>query len=118
MNRRMPVWSIVMALIIVIFVWVERRVIFQEGNPIPVAIGMVRLSITDDDIVKVSTAPDKYLMKARNGNEAFRSYMESHGWTFVDQLGAGLIYEKEGHKQMFASRMMTRFYQVVRGPLG
>lgn len=68
--------------------WFERDIIFQEGNPVPIAFGIAKPSFTGDDLIKVTSTSEKYLVRSKDGNEAFISYMEKEGWRFTDQMGA------------------------------
>jgi len=106
----------VLAAIIIIVILtgiIERDVVFQEGNPVPLAFGILKLNITDQSIVKISASPDKYIIRSRDGDAPYIKFMEENGWKFVDQLGAGLVFEKNGEKHISVSRMFTRFYKVI-----
>jgi hypothetical protein len=53
-------------------------------------------------------------MRNKDGFKPFIELKEKEGWKYVDQLGAGLVFEKNGIKHVFVGRMFTRFYRVVK----
>lgn len=42
----------------------------------------------------------------------FRSYMEEHGYTQIDQLGSTRFYEKLGTRYLATGRMYSAFFMV------
>jgi hypothetical protein len=43
----------------------------------------------------------------------FIEFMDNKGWKYVEQMGAGLLFEKEGDNHTSVSRMFTRYYRVI-----
>ena len=42
----------------------------------------------------------------------FRSYMEEHGYTQIDQLGSTRFYEKHGTRYLAPGRMYSAFFMI------
>ncbi len=83
--------------------------LFQEGNPLPVLWGIMRLEFTGAEIVPF--AGNKLIQKA--GPEApLTEYLAARGWIFQDRLGAGIFYKKGGAELFVGTRMFTRRYVV------
>lgn len=51
---------IVMILFVILAVFIS-PLLFQEGNPIPILIGIAKLHITDEKLVKISDNPERYI---------------------------------------------------------
>ena len=92
----------------------EGEIIFQEGNPVPIAVGIAKLNFSGGHLVKITSLPEMYLVRTRDGNKPFISFMEKDGWHFTDQMGAGLVFERIGERKVYTSRMYTRYYQIIR----
>lgn len=108
--------KIVIALILVLVlsgIILNRDVIFQEGNPIKVLIAIGKLHIFDEKIVQISEKPKKYIISSKDGFQPFIDLMEGQGWEYSEQMGAGLIFEKNGIKHSSVSRMYTKYYRVI-----
>jgi hypothetical protein len=84
-------------------------VIIQEGNPIPVLFAIIKLELNLSEIATVS--PTKYLQKT-GSPEPLNMLLASKGWHFVDQLGAGHFYSRNGEKLFVMGRMFTSRYIV------
>lgn len=103
-----------------IFVIEKRRVIFQEENPIPLAIGMSKMIFQGKEIVEIEQNEDRYsdvslyLVKRRK-MEPFIKMLEKDGWTFVEQLEYqnALIFEKGNQTQSISYRYYTRYYTIL-----
>lgn len=101
-------------ILLILFGFLERQVIFQEGNPIPVVVGIFKLSVKGQTLAQISEEPEKYLIKNKDGYGAYIEYMEAKGWKYVEQMGAGLVFEKDKERHISVSRMLTRYYIVIR----
>ncbi|MED1597865.1 MULTISPECIES: hypothetical protein [Bacillus] len=106
--------------LLAIFVIEKRRVIFQEENPIPLAIGMSKMIFQGKEIVEIEQNEDRYsdvslyLVKRRK-MEPFIKMLEKDGWTFVEQLEYqnALIFEKGNQTQSISYRYYTRYYTIL-----
>lgn len=114
-NKKLVMMVMSFFVIVLIFgIWVERKVIFQEGNPTPIALAILKLHLTRSDIATVSSNPEVYVLRAKEGYRPFISLMEKQGWTYVEQLGSGLVFEKDEEREISSSRMFTRYYRIIR----
>lgn len=93
---------------------IERDAVFQEGNPIPVVVGILRISLPGESMVKISADPEKYIVKVKGGYAPYINFMETKGWKYIEQMGAGLVFEKNGQKHISVSRKLTRFYMIIK----
>jgi len=99
---------IVLALVIAILN-IKILYFFQEGNPLPVLWGIIKLEFTDANIVPF--AENKLIQKA--GPETpLTDYLAERGWTFKDRLGGGIFYTKDNNDLLLKARMLTRYYVV------
>ena len=87
-------------------------VLFQEGNPIPILKGIVELSSNDDKIIQISETPQRYLSKTNVGNTPLIELMNNEGWEFIEQLGAGYIFSKDGDRLIITGVQYTGKYRV------
>jgi len=55
----------------------------------------------------------KYIIKAESGYEPFVQYKEENGCQFVERLGWGLSFRKDGQTKVAIIRMFTRNYIVI-----
>ena len=86
--------------------------LFQEGNPIPLLRGIIRLSTNEEEIIKVSEEPLRYTSATRQGNAPLISLMEDEGWLFQEQLGAGHVFSRENTVLIVTSTQYTRTYTI------
>ena len=114
MIKRKTIIVILLIILISFGVIIEKYVIFQEGNPAKMIVAISKLHITGEPIRKISSQPDKYIVRNKDGFKPFIEMKEKEGWKFVDQLGSGLVLEKNGIKHTCIGRMFTRFYRVIK----
>ncbi|MCI0768133.1 hypothetical protein [Bacillus sp. TL12] len=106
--------------LLAIFVIEKRRVIFQEENPIPLAIAMSKMILLNKEIIEVEPNEDRYsdvslYLVKRGKMEPFIEMLEKDGWTFVEQLKYqnALIFEKGNQTQSISYRYYTRYYTIL-----
>jgi len=88
----------------------------QEVNPWPLTSAAIKLSIYNTDIETVSTHPEIYLVKTAHGTDPFISLMESRGWHYKEQMGAGIVFVKNGQLLTAVSRTYSRFFMIFSVP--
>lgn len=91
------------------------NVIFQEGDPIPLIRSIAKLEFTDADFVLYAQGPDQYVSEFESGSDRYKvvkDFMQEKGWAFKEQMGSGLIFEKDGDKIVVETRQYTRNYFV------
>jgi hypothetical protein len=90
---------------------VFNKTLFQEGNPLRLAVGIGSAYFTDTGIGRIPGDPEKYIKRSGRDPD-FWLFMESQGWTAVDQWGSLLILENETKGLFVGARMWTRHFQV------
>ncbi len=100
---------LILITMIAIFFIAYGPIIFQEGNPLPVISGIIKLQLTSKDIVEIS---EKKLIQKTGDDWLLNSYLEDKGWNYRERLGAGIFYERNGEDLFFTTRMYTRYYIV------
>lgn len=86
--------------------------LFQEGNPVPILKGIVKLSSSDEKIVQISESPQQYLTKTNAGSTPLVKLMNKEGWKFDEHLGSGYFFSKDGDKLIITSVQYTGKYRV------
>ena len=102
-------YVIIIIILLVLVVIARGPVLFQEGNPLPIITGIIRLQFTDQSMVKVS---ENKLMQKSGEENILDNYLSERGWVFRDGLGAGIFYSRNGEDIFIHSRMFTRRYIV------
>ncbi|MED3690078.1 hypothetical protein P4534_14885 [Peribacillus butanolivorans] len=107
---------IILALIFVL-VFIKRDVIFQEGNPIPLAIAITKLTFQDVEMVRVWQNPDQYIVKQGN-YEPFIKYMEDEGENYIGEFEDGFLFENEKGNvtSHIGIKSFTKYYDLIDTP--
>jgi hypothetical protein len=107
----MPLVLLLLLGVVVVFLFYSRS-IFQEGNPLPVLYGVVKLSTTEASYTKIDE--HKYLVKANAKDvKGFLDYLAQHELVYTDQQGAAYFFKsKNGKTYMAISRMFSTSYGV------
>lgn len=107
------VFIIILALIFVL-VFFKRDVIFQEGNPIPLAIAITKLTFQDVEMVRVWQNPDQYIVKQGN-YEPFIKHMEDEGEKYIGEFEGGFLFENEKGNvtSEIGIRSYTKYYNLI-----
>ena len=94
----------------------KKDVIFQEGNPIPLAISMSKMILADKNIMEVQTddITHPYLVK-RGELDPYIEMKEKNGWKFVsrDIYGNSLTFQKGNTTESIPYRYFTRYYTII-----
>lgn len=105
-----------------IFIIQKRDVIFQEGNPIPLAVAISKMVLQDKEIAEVKGADEidgiyGYLVK-RGEMEPFIEMKEKDGWDFTERMDTSnaLVFEKGNMTQSIAYQYYTRYYTIIYSP--
>lgn len=111
-NKILGFFGVLIAIFILV-VLLYRPVIFQEGNPTPLAKGIIRLNFTQDKIIKLDMNGDRYLTKSNNGQEVIKLYMNDNGYNFIEQMGSGYLFKSTTGESAVATRKhYSRFYSL------
>jgi hypothetical protein len=91
-------------------------VLFQEGNPIPLIISAMKLHFSDSEFELFSKTEkrSRYLSES-SGNSSYnvvKQYMKLKGWKFQEQMGAGLIFTKNGEDAVVEVQQYSSQYLI------
>lgn len=90
--------------------------IYREsyGKPFAFMWAVIKLEITDANLVAVTS--DSTIMMQECCPEpltkSLTDFVSARGWTYKDQMGAGIFYEKGDTRLRVISRMLSRRYVV------
>ncbi|GIN58259.1 hypothetical protein J8TS2_25780 [Lederbergia ruris] len=110
--------TILMFGLLSIFIFQKKDVIFQEGNPIPLAVAISKIVFQDKEIAEVKGKEEVngiygYIVK-RGEMEPYIKMMEKEGWHFVErnENSNALVFEKENTTKSVAYQYYTRWYTI------
>jgi hypothetical protein len=93
----------------------------SDGKPFTFMWAVTKLEVTGADVVAV--VPDSRILMHKCCSEPLSkplsNFMAARGWTYKDQMGAGIIYEKGNTRLLAVSRTFSRryvAYQLDRRP--
>ncbi|WP_336882838.1 hypothetical protein [Priestia koreensis] len=104
--------TLVVGLVLIVFFIFFGRQLFQEGNPLPYLIGMVKIEAGDHSVVQVKNKPMSYLMKGKD-YFTFIEEMKKEGWTFNQQMGSSFLFEKKERGIAFLSKTYSGKYVIM-----
>jgi len=108
---------ILISIFVVVLLFSKLNVIYmQEGNPLPIVSAAIKLGWNNSDIEPVTTSPEIYLIRTTDGIDPIISLMESRGWSYKEQLGAGIVFVHNGELLTLSSRMYSRRYMIISIP--
>lgn len=88
------------------------KTIFQEGNPISILSGILRLSFTDEKLVKLSYNKNTFLSKNENWKVDIIELMKGKGYIFSDQMGSGYLFKKNNKVLIITHRNYSKLYGI------
>lgn len=88
----------------------------QEGSLLPYASTAWQLETGSADIAAVPGETEKYMARSTDAMQALTDMMASRGWTFKEQMGAGIIFVKNGAVATVSSRMYSGRYMLFSIP--
>lgn len=111
--------TLLMFSLLSIFIVQKKDVIFQEGNPIPLAVAMSKIIFQGKEVAEVKGIEEVdgiygYLVK-RGEMEPYIEMMEKDGWRFVErnEYSNALVFEKGNVTQSVAYQYYTRWYTII-----
>lgn len=110
------IFLIMLLAILIIGILIIYPILFQEGNPIPIIKGIIGLSSSNNDIVKISDEPKRYITKIIKDNTPIIELMDNEGWKFDDQAGSGYIFSKDDNIIVVSSVQYTKNYRIWKIP--
>jgi uncharacterized protein YlzI (FlbEa/FlbD family) len=111
-NKKILLLISAVILIAGIFLSLYSSVIFQEGNPWPEIKGIVWLTFSGSDIVKLSGSDNEYLTRSKGGPGMIETYMKNRGYEYTDQMGSGYFYKSPDGNVVITRRQYSRFYVI------
>lgn len=96
--------------LLLIVIFLNWNVIFQEGNPIPIVKGIIKLS--NNSFVKINQEPVMYITKSNDKNDLFLYIEKENNVKFREQMGSGHLFESVDKNLILVSKQYTKFYQV------
>lgn len=108
--------ALVICIALSIFIFQKRKVIFQEGNPIPFAIAISKMVIQDKEMVAVEPIDNEYPYLVKRGKmEPFIDMMEEDGWSFMERdiMANSLTFEKGDQSKSVSYKYYTRYYTLI-----
>ncbi|WP_078543491.1 hypothetical protein [Litchfieldia alkalitelluris] len=91
--------------------------LYQEGNPVPIVGSILKLEWSDSGFESFEV--DHHVSKVDQEYVAVKSFMEERGWSFVEQMGSGFIFEKSGEETVVVeTRLFSRHYYLWSVPEG
>ena len=121
MRKKYILLSFVLALTLLIFAWAT-PVLMQEDNTLSVLSGIVRLSLSDAEIVQYDH-DDKtlyYISKSSLDAKLIESVLPDEGFVLTDQMGSGYIFSDEqdpSRQVVITGTQFTRFYRLWKIPV-
>ena len=99
-TRKILITTIVVAILIIALLGSSliSYVTFDVANPFSAAIVFFQITILDKDYVEISESPKVVL--AQPNMDILTDYMESRGFTVIDQMGSMLIYSNGDKTEM------------------
>ncbi|MCK5130495.1 MAG: hypothetical protein KAQ68_11620 [Clostridiales bacterium] len=108
---------ILIAIVLILIVYTTTASpVMQEGNPLPIFGGMIKLSFSDEKIIKISDEPLKYISKTENASENLIQMLGNEGYTYIEQLGAGHFFKRGDEKLTIISVQYSRWYRIFNFP--
>ncbi len=99
-----------------IFIALFGSILFQEENPLPLAVSILKLKLSDQEFVQFSkTEKRSSYLSINTGNQQYDSvkeFMKSNGWEFEEQMGSGLIFIKNGIEAIVETRQFSNDFII------
>lgn len=86
----------------------------QEGNPLPILSSIAKLEFANSSYEQYSKTEKNTSYVSLNTGESrydvIKDIMKDNGWDFKEQMGAGLIFDKNGQTKVVETRQYSRHY--------
>ncbi|WP_127507041.1 hypothetical protein [Paenibacillus humicus] len=86
----------------------------QEGNPLPILYSISKLEFSKSSYEPYSKTDKSTRFVSENTGEsrydAVKDIMWKNDWDFKEQLGSGLIFEKNGQTKVVETRQFSKHY--------
>jgi len=120
MRKRYILFSFSLALLFFFLVWAT-PVLMQEDNTLSVLSGIVRLSLSDTEVVKYDDDGNTlyYISKSSLDEKLLESVLPDDGFVLTDQMGSGYIFsdgQDPSRQVVVTGTQFTRFYRLWKVP--
>ncbi|MGM0882950.1 MAG: hypothetical protein ACQEXQ_18180 [Bacillota bacterium] len=92
----------------------------QEGNPLPILSSISKLEFANSSYEQYSKTDKSTRFVSKNTGESrydvVKDIMKKNGWDFKEQMGAGLVFEKNGQTKVVETRQYSRHYILSNIP--
>ena len=111
MRKKPLIVSIIVVFVLIIIGFVAYSpAIYQEGNPISVSRGIIRLKMSNVNIVPIDS--QRFITGTQGSNDTIISFMKDEGWSFKEQFGAGFLFERRGNSLTVVSRPYSKYFTI------
>ncbi|GMK43713.1 hypothetical protein PghCCS26_08400 [Paenibacillus glycanilyticus] len=88
----------------------------QEGNPAPILSAIAKLEYSDESHMRFdATDKGSRYVSANSGQDRYepvKAYMKQYGWSFKEQMGSGLMFERNGQSSVIETRLYSKHYYL------
>lgn len=88
----------------------------QEGNPVPYLIGISKYELSNNGYEEVleTTNEIRYISEFEGEYPLgmAKEFMKTKGWEFKEQIGSGLIFEKDNETITIETRQYSNHYYI------
>ncbi|MDD4803202.1 MAG: CapA family protein [Syntrophomonas sp.] len=116
MHRRIQL--LLIPFLLLTFLLFNYSCLYQNVNPAELASAAIKLYVNKNNIETISSLPEKYLVKSKDGIDAFISTMENRGFFYQNHIDDGIVFIKNGQLFSVISRMYSKNYMIVSVPSG
>lgn len=88
--------------------------IFQEGNPLPIIKGIVRLQLSDEKLISIDLY--RYITRTEGSDDVIISFLDNKGWKFGEQFGSAYIFKKQSNSLTIEGIQYSRYYRIWKIP--
>jgi len=117
-------WFFLCLLMLILILVLSNKSLYQEGNPVPLIIGILQLELSDETLVHLNYKEKvSYLIKKDTLNSEFNLVSQSldryielktaQGWMFKETIGSGLIFEYEDRLITIETKMYSKHYMII-----
>lgn len=93
--------------------------LYQEENTTEILIAIVKLEFSNKQYIQVNDSSQRtYVSKNKMDTQGMiiNDFMKQHDWRFVEQMGSGYTFEKDGVSVVVGTRLFTSNYFIWNVP--
>lgn len=117
MKKRVPTFLIIIiiaAVMVTALVLFNSNLIFQEGNPLPVAAGIWQLVVGGEPYAKIKDEPATWMTRSGEGkHDELLSYIEaSYGMKLIGPTDGAYVFQDDDKKVTVTVRQYSRNFRI------